>query len=231
MIKIYYILTPSQKKTHKSSFKSSPFKTTIRQKGVTFRRLKKKHSFELSFPLHKDSLQFSMSAAMPGGAVPTALVSTMMSKPGSNKPFTYCPGGVDFSELKSPKMSRRIAKNQNGETTEPRKVSLLFCEFKQRLGKSWISLANQGLNLIKFIFQNFTTLHNNYKMVCTVHCARSQPPVKQANPPCSTCRSGRVQALICLCKALESVYYLCFAWKQDLLTVAKRSWTVAWKSY
>ena len=54
-------------------------------------------------------------AGLPRGAVPTPLVATMAAKnggSGSDKPFTYCPGGVDFSELKSPKMSRRIARNQ-----------------------------------------------------------------------------------------------------------------------
>merc|ERR1719270_3151516 len=33
---------------------------------------------------------------------------------GSKKPFSYCPGGIDFSELKSPKIARRIAKHQAG---------------------------------------------------------------------------------------------------------------------
>ena len=46
------------------------------------------------------------------GAVPTCLVSAM-SKSGNDKPFTYCPGGVDFSELKSPEMKRRITKSRS----------------------------------------------------------------------------------------------------------------------
>ena len=45
------------------------------------------------------------------GAVPTALVAAMNKPGGGDKPFTYCPGGVDFSELRSPKMSKRLAKN------------------------------------------------------------------------------------------------------------------------
>ena len=49
------------------------------------------------------------------GAVPTCLVSAM-NKPGGDKPFTYCPGGVDFSELKSPKMAKRIGVHQNNGT-------------------------------------------------------------------------------------------------------------------
>ena len=32
--------------------------------------------------------------------------------PDTRKPFTYCPGGINFSELKSPRMARRIAKHQ-----------------------------------------------------------------------------------------------------------------------
>ena len=49
------------------------------------------------------------------GAVPTCLVSAM-GKQGRDKPFTYCPGGVDFSELKSPKMAKRIATHQANGT-------------------------------------------------------------------------------------------------------------------
>lgn len=35
------------------------------------------------------------------------------SSGGTKKPFTYCPGGINFSELKSPRMARRIAKHQS----------------------------------------------------------------------------------------------------------------------
>ena len=38
----------------------------------------------------------------------------MNSGSGTKKPFSYCPGGIDFSELKSPKIARRIAKHQAG---------------------------------------------------------------------------------------------------------------------
>ena len=51
------------------------------------------------------------------GAVPTALVSAM-GKPGSDKPFTYLPGGMDFSELKNGKMAKRMAKQQNGTNVQ-----------------------------------------------------------------------------------------------------------------
>ena len=43
------------------------------------------------------------------GNVPSVLSKAMgMEK----KPFTYLPGGIDFSELKSPKMQKRINKQQ-----------------------------------------------------------------------------------------------------------------------
>ena len=48
------------------------------------------------------------------GAVPTCLVSAM-NKPGTDKPFTYCPGGVDFSELKNPKNAKRIGNGTNAK--------------------------------------------------------------------------------------------------------------------
>ena len=42
------------------------------------------------------------------GNMPNALSKSMgMEK----KPFTYLPGGIDFSELKSPKMQKRINKH------------------------------------------------------------------------------------------------------------------------
>jgi len=45
------------------------------------------------------------------GNVPAALSTSMgMEK----KPFTYLPGGIDFSELKSPKMQKRINKHLQG---------------------------------------------------------------------------------------------------------------------
>jgi len=37
----------------------------------------------------------------------------LTSSGGTKKPFTYCPGGINFNELKSPKMARRIAKHQS----------------------------------------------------------------------------------------------------------------------
>lgn len=44
-------------------------------------------------------------------SLPSAI---MNSGGGTKKPFSYCPGGIDFSELKSPKIARRIAKHQAG---------------------------------------------------------------------------------------------------------------------
>ena len=52
------------------------------------------------------------------GNVPSVLSKAMgMEK----KPFTYLPGGIDFSELKSPKMQKRINKHMqggNGQTSD-----------------------------------------------------------------------------------------------------------------
>jgi hypothetical protein len=47
------------------------------------------------------------------GIIPSALQTTM-ARGGSNKPFTYLPGGIDFSELKSPRMQKRINKHLQG---------------------------------------------------------------------------------------------------------------------
>lgn len=44
---------------------------------------------------------------------------------GGKKPFSYCPGGIDFSELKSPKIARRIAKHQAGINEPPSSPSTL----------------------------------------------------------------------------------------------------------
>jgi len=43
--------------------------------------------------------------------VPAAISSS--GGVGTKKPFTYCPGGINFNELKSPRMARRIAKHQS----------------------------------------------------------------------------------------------------------------------
>ena len=52
-------------------------------------------------------------SAKPTLAAVMAGVLTPSGGPDTRKPFTYCPGGIDFSELKSPRMARRIAKHQS----------------------------------------------------------------------------------------------------------------------
>jgi hypothetical protein len=37
----------------------------------------------------------------------------MMTK--DKKPFTYTPGGLDLSQIRSPRMQRRITRNANAE--------------------------------------------------------------------------------------------------------------------
>ena len=63
------------------------------------------------------------------GNVPSVLSKAMgMEK----KPFTYLPGGIDFSELKSPKMQKRINKHMqggNGQTSD-QSVMITYKAFK-----------------------------------------------------------------------------------------------------
>ncbi len=42
-------------------------------------------------------------------AMPSALAGSMARE---KKPFTYLPGGLDFSEIRSPKMAKRLARHQ-----------------------------------------------------------------------------------------------------------------------
>ena len=44
--------------------------------------------------------------------VPDAIVGSMVRQPKDKKPFTYLPGGLDLSEIRSPKMAKRLAKHQ-----------------------------------------------------------------------------------------------------------------------
>ena len=41
--------------------------------------------------------------------MPNKLAGSMAK---DKKPFTYLPGGLDFSEIKSPRMAKRLAKHQ-----------------------------------------------------------------------------------------------------------------------
>ena len=51
--------------------------------------------------------------------VPVALQSAM-NGPQDSKPFTYLPGGIDFSELRSPRMAKRLAQHKvsSGQTND-----------------------------------------------------------------------------------------------------------------
>lgn len=44
---------------------------------------------------------------------PACVQNAMMTK--DKKPFTYTPGGIDLSQIKSPRMARRIERNANSE--------------------------------------------------------------------------------------------------------------------
>ncbi|CAB3387774.1 Hypothetical predicted protein [Cloeon dipterum] len=48
---------------------------------------------------------------------PAAIQVAMMGQSKDKKPFTYTPGGIDLSQIKSPRMARRICRNAaNGES-------------------------------------------------------------------------------------------------------------------
>uniref|UniRef100_T1GF49 Zasp-like motif domain-containing protein n=1 Tax=Megaselia scalaris TaxID=36166 RepID=T1GF49_MEGSC len=44
---------------------------------------------------------------------PSCVQNAMMTK--DKKPFTYTPGGIDLSQIKSPRMAKRIARNAQNE--------------------------------------------------------------------------------------------------------------------
>lgn len=49
----------------------------------------------------------------PQPEMPSCVQNAMMTK--DKKPFTYTPGGIDLSQIKSPRMARRIHRNANME--------------------------------------------------------------------------------------------------------------------
>lgn len=52
--------------------------------------------------------------------MPSCVQNAMMTK--DKKPFTYTPGGIDLSQIKSPRMAQRISRNANmeGVTNQPK---------------------------------------------------------------------------------------------------------------
>lgn len=51
---------------------------------------------------------------------PACVQNAMMTK--DKKPFTYTPGGIDLSQIKSPRMAKRISRNAHmeGTTNQPK---------------------------------------------------------------------------------------------------------------
>lgn len=49
---------------------------------------------------------------------PACVQNAMMTK--DKKPFTYTPGGIDLSQIKSPRMAKRLALNANSEGVKPK---------------------------------------------------------------------------------------------------------------
>lgn len=63
--------------------------------------------------------------------MPSCVQNAMMTK--DKKPFTYTPGGIDLSQIKSPRMAQRISRNANmeGVTNQPKPSPLAqVTEFK-----------------------------------------------------------------------------------------------------
>lgn len=56
----------------------------------------------------------------PQHEMPSCVQNAMMTK--DKKPFTYTPGGIDLSQIKSPRMAQRISRNANmeGVTNQPK---------------------------------------------------------------------------------------------------------------
>lgn len=89
--------------------------------------------------------------AQPQHEMPSCVQNAMMTK--DKKPFTYTPGGIDLSQIKSPRMAQRISRNANmeGVTNQPKPSPLAqVTEFKfekkctnQRIMFFFLSLAKQ----------------------------------------------------------------------------------------
>lgn len=53
---------------------------------------------------------------------PACVQNAMMTK--DKKPFTYTPGGIDLSQIKSPRMAKRLALNASSEGVKPKQSPL-----------------------------------------------------------------------------------------------------------
>ena len=80
------------------------------------------------------------------GNVPAALSTSMgMEK----KPFTYLPGGIDFSELKSPKMQKRINKHlQGGPGGQPTDQTVMIYIKLDTWVCAWVGLAHAQFHIL-----------------------------------------------------------------------------------
>lgn len=66
----------------------------------------------------------------PQQEMPSCVQNAMMTK--DKKPFTYTPGGIDLSQIKSPRMAQRISRNANmeGVTNQPKPSPLAQVSIK-----------------------------------------------------------------------------------------------------
>lgn len=71
-------------------------------------------------PIMNGSLPSRRLQTQPQHEMPSCVQNAMMTK--DKKPFTYTPGGIDLSQIKSPRMAQRISRNANmeGVTNQPK---------------------------------------------------------------------------------------------------------------
>lgn len=68
--------------------------------------------------------------------MPSCVQNAMMTK--DKKPFTYTPGGIDLSQIKSARMAQRISRNANmeGVTNQPKPSP--FAQVQNQSYRKWI---------------------------------------------------------------------------------------------
>lgn len=105
------------------------------------------------WPLAKNKQDFKMNGA---SGVPSALATSMGRE---KKPFTYLPGGIDFSELKSPKMQKRINKHLQGSGQSPDQTVGVCSMSIMFEGLLLSCLTNGGTNVLSLLaINNFLSM-------------------------------------------------------------------------
>lgn len=81
-------------------------------------------------PIVNGSIPSRRLQTQPQHEMPSCVQNAMMTK--DKKPFTYTPGGIDLSQIKSPRMAQRISRNANmeGVTNQPKPSPLAQVRFE-----------------------------------------------------------------------------------------------------